>query len=646
MSDLQLIEAALLRAAKRRRLERALRGGWQGLLVGACIWLVALAVYKLAPIPAWVLSAAVGVGVGAILAGAIIGAWRKTSLSETARWVDGKQHLQERLSTALELSKSASSESWRELLVTDAASHVKEIDPRQLIRFRLPKTSRWALLVMALAAGLGFVPEYRSKAYVQKQTDQKVIQEAGKQLLELTKQNLQNRKPTLEKTEKAMDAVSDLATNLAAKSLTRSEALKDLAKVTDQLKENLRDLAKDPALKKMEDAARNSGGETSPQQSELQKDIEAQKEKLGNSTATSSDMAKMEKKLQDIQQTAKAASDQNGNLTQADKEKISQSLAALSKMAQEQGLQTPNLDEAIKALQASQTGTFMKNMEAAMSDLEKTRDMAKALEQMQGQMEKMGKDLAEQLKNGQPEAAQSTLKKMMDQLKSAQLSPEQMKKMMDEVTKAIDPAGKYGKVSDHLKQAAKQMEQGNKPGASDSLAAASKELDDLMKQMGDAKSLLAELKALDKASMCVGSCKSWGSCDKPGMGTKPGSKPGRGVGTWADEDAGWGYDGKNTGRWDNTGLDRPDQKSKGLTDRGPGELSDALTPDKVKGKFQPGGQMPSIPLKGVSIKGASTVAYEEAAAAAQSDAQSALNHEKVPRAYQGAVKEYFDDVKK
>ena len=56
--------------------------------------------------------------------------------------------------------------------------------------------------------------------------------------------------------------------------------------------------------------------------------------------------------------------------------------------------------------------------------------------------------------------------------------------------------------------------------------------------------------------------------------------------------------------------------------------------------------MPSIPLKGVSIKGASTVAYEEAAAAAQSDAQSALNHEKVPRAYQGAVKDYFDDLKK
>ena len=56
--------------------------------------------------------------------------------------------------------------------------------------------------------------------------------------------------------------------------------------------------------------------------------------------------------------------------------------------------------------------------------------------------------------------------------------------------------------------------------------------------------------------------------------------------------------------------------------------------------------MPSITLKGVSIKGQSKVAYEEAAVAAQADAQSALSQEKVPRAYQGAVRDYFDDMKK
>jgi hypothetical protein len=84
---------------------------------------------------------------------------------------------------------------------------------------------------------------------------------------------------------------------------------------------------------------------------------------------------------------------------------------------------------------------------------------------------------------------------------------------------------------------------------------------------------------------------------------------------------------------------------RGESDRGEGELSDALVPTKVKGKISPGGSMPSITLKGVSIKGQSTVAYTEAVTKAQSEAQSALSQEQVPRAYQGAVKDYFDDLK-
>ena len=53
--------------------------------------------------------------------------------------------------------------------------------------------------------------------------------------------------------------------------------------------------------------------------------------------------------------------------------------------------------------------------------------------------------------------------------------------------------------------------------------------------------------------------------------------------------------------------------------------------------------MPSITLRGVSIKGDSKVQYTEAVAAAQSDAQAALNQEQVPKAYRNSVRDYFDD---
>jgi hypothetical protein len=120
-------------------------------------------------------------------------------------------------------------------------------------------------------------------------------------------------------------------------------------------------------------------------------------------------------------------------------------------------------------------------------------------------------------------------------------------------------------------------------------------------------------------------------------------KGGYGVGTWADND--WDSPEEITDLWDNSGLGDRDADARGHTDRDRAR-PDNLTPTKVKGQISPGGQMPSITLKGVHVKGESRVQYEEAVTAAQSEAQSALSQEKVPRAYQNSVKEYFDDLKK
>ena len=56
--------------------------------------------------------------------------------------------------------------------------------------------------------------------------------------------------------------------------------------------------------------------------------------------------------------------------------------------------------------------------------------------------------------------------------------------------------------------------------------------------------------------------------------------------------------------------------------------------------------MPSLPLKGVSIRGTSQAQYVQSAAAAQSDAQAALSQDRVPRAYAGPVRDYFTDMDK
>jgi hypothetical protein len=374
----------------------------------------------------------------------------------------------------------------------------------------------------------------------------------------------------------------------------------------------------------------------------LQKQIDSLQKQMGTPTGNPDALDKFQKQLAQLQQAARGLADKN-SAGDAERQKLSQALSELSKQMQAMGLQLPQLDDAINALAANQTDLFLKDLQEATTDLEKMKEMAKSLQQMQQQMEKLGKDLAEQLKNGQPEIAQQTLQKMITQLNSANLTPEQLKKILEDVSKAVDPAGNYGKVAEHLKEATGKMKGDDKSGAAQSLAAAAKELEDLMQQLGDAQELAATLDALNQASMCIGSGKCWGMCKGPPKAGH-GGKPGRGVGTWAEENAEW--DGESTAGWDNSGLERPDMAGRGQTDRGDGQLSDALKPTKVKGQFAQGGPMPSITLKGVSIKGQSKVDYEEAAAAAQSDAQSALSQEKVPRAYQGAVKDYFDDLKK
>jgi len=644
MSEIQVIQAALEKAAKRRRLAQALRGLWYGLLVGGVIALLVSAIYHVQAIPfQWVIIAAL-IPLPLMLIGSIITGWRRPGLNEVARWVDSKRNLKERVSTALEVASDESGGRWRDLVVRDAATHIKELNVKQIMPLRLPKTAIWSLLVLVLVFGLGFVPEYRSKEFLRQKADQQNIKDVGKQLADLTRRELQKRPPALEPTEKALQKVSELGDQLQKQNLTRSEALRDLANAADKLKQQINEMGKDPDLKRMQQAARASTGKDSQTAAGMQKQMESLQKQLGSPTGNPDALDKLQKELQKLQEAAKGMADKNSPGSAEDKQKLSESLSALSREAQQMGMQMPQLDEAISALAANQTDLMLKDLQEATLDLEKMRDMAKSLQQMQQQMDKLGKDLAEQLKNGQPEAAQSTLNKMVDQLKAAKLSDEQLQKIMQDVSKAVDPAGNYGKVAEKLKQAGSQMKGGDKPGASQSLADAAKELEKLMQQMGDAQQMMAEMDKLNQASMCIGSGQGWKMCNKPGLGK--GGRPGGGVGTWADEDNGWMYDGQWSDHWDNTGANRPDQDGRGHTDRGDGELSDALQPTKVKGQFSPGGQMPSITLKGVSIKGTSKVAYQEAAAAAQIDAQSALSQDKVPRAYQGAVRDYFDDIKK
>jgi len=655
MDELQVIRAAVQRTARRRRWQQAWKSLAKGVFIGAAVWLVALAAYKVFPITAnWLTGGAVMAAICA-LAGLLTGLVGKVSATETARWIDQQQRLQERLSTALEVSAAPGTGEWPQLVLSDAASHASKVDPRRLLPFGFPVLGRWALLLLALSAGLGFVPEYRSQQFRQREQDTVKIRQTGKQLAELTRQRLSERKPALEPTQKAMETVAEMGDKLAKASLTRSEALRDLASVTEKLAQQNKTLADASALKRMERAARQSGGTPDASPNDLQKRIDELQKQLGQAGANAEKLAKLEKELQKLQQQAAGLAGKDPNAQAAAREQLAKQLGDLAQQAKDMGVPLDSLAEAVEALKNNQTDLMVRDLAAATHDLEKLKEMAKAMQQLQQQAARLGKDLGEQLQYGQAKAAQSSLEKMIRELQSGNLTPEQLEKILKEVSKAVEPGSQFGEVGEYLKKAAQQMQQGQKPAAAQSLAQASKELEKLLQQMADAEAMEGMMDALERAQWALANGKEWGQCKacsglgcslcknrRPGFGH--GGRPGAGVGTWADE-TGWTYWNQEGESVDNSQVQRPDMDPRGLTDR-PDDLNPNLVQTKVRGQMSPGGSMPSITLTGVSIKGQSTVAFEEAASSAQTEAESALNQDQVPRAYRDAVRNYFDDLKR
>ena len=647
MSELQIIESAVDRAGRRRRWHQTWRGFWWGLFAGAVVWLVVLAVYKLFPIPLESLTIGAGLAAVAALAGVIAGWIQAPSRMETARWLDGKSELKERLSTALEISDDKKNDNWSRLVVTDAATHARDVDPGKLLPFHLPKASRWALVALAVGAGLGFVPERRSDEYLQLQREVENIKDTGRQLEQIAKRELQKRKPALPQTEKAMQEVAEIGETLQKKKLTRNQALTELSKVEDKLKDQTEELSKKAGIRKLQRAARQSGGEMAPSAESIQKQIDAMKKQMeGKDFEGKMDaLEKLEKALKKLKDAAAAMGQEGSQSESKASQEMTEAMDELMQQAKDLGLDTSSLDDAVEAMNQGEIDKFLKNMDVALIDLEKLQQLARKMSELKKQLADIGKDLPERLDKGQGIPAIARMQKMARQLKSERTTEEELKKVVEEIRRSVDPAMEYGKVADYIQEAAQLAEKGDRQNAAKALEAAAKEMEGLLKQCSDCEGLAAALQAMQIASMCIGNCQGWGQCssDAPPKAGNGGS-PGKGVGTWSDASQMMQppdvYEA-----WDNSGIVRPDMEGKGISDRGEGELADGFLPTKVKGRMGPGNQMPSITLKGVSIKGTSSVQYEEAVAAAQSDAQSALSQERVPRAYQGAVRDYFDDLK-
>lgn len=646
MTAFDKLLAFVEQVGRRRRAQRAWRAFWWGLVAGGCIWLVVLMCYKLLPLPMSVLGIGAILAVGTPLVAGLISLWKRETMAQTALWLDRNQHLEERVSTAIEVGGNPKYGRWSELLVEDAQRCLAGVDLRRILPWTLPRSSLWALLVLSIGAGLGFVPEYRTAAFVEKQRDAENIRGTGRALADTVRRELEKRPPALEATRRAAESAADLGEQLARKPMTKPEALRELAKLTEKVQQQARELAQNPALRALEKSAHTARQDQTDQADHSEQSEQRADSAEGGVKASSADLEKLK---QDLEQALKSAEElrKQGSAGDASaQQNLADTLSSLDRHAKELGINLASLAEAVEALKSGAIDQALRDLEVAERDLEKLAEAARALERMQAAAERVGKDLPEQLENGQAAAARKTLQQMVNVLKAGNVDPKQLESIMDEVSRAIRPAMQYGKVADHLKQAVQRMQARDNPAAAQSLADAANELQKLMDQLADAQSLEGTLSALRRAQAAIGTGKCWSqSYSQYGQsGFKPGGRPGRGVGTWADEE-GWIEPPAVAEAWDNSGVERPDMAPRGITDRGEGELSEGMIPTRVRGKLSPGGPMPSVTLKGLSLKGSSKVAVQEAIRAAQTEAQAAISHDQVPKAYQAPVRDYFGDLK-
>ena len=618
--------------ARRLRLRRGWQTGWVGALWGLGGLVLLVGTSKLLPLPRAIVSwGAMLPGITTSL-GFLWGWSRHVDPIHAARWLDARLGLQERIATALEIPPGNLDEGWQPLVLGDAATRCETLEPHRLIPLRIPRIARWTAVPVLILGALVFIPEHRSTNQLQAQTDAQAVRSAGRDLSEIARKSLSEPRKLSEPIRQELGRLEALGERLQQASLTRQEALREVSRASEKLREQGLDLARNPMLQRLEKAARTGGNGTGNPRPDRQ-------DSKGNPDANAAES--LQKQLGSLQKAAQeAVAGMKSESSRDPQERLASALEQLRRTAQEEGIDLPGLGKAIDDLKNLRVDQFLKDLETASRDLEQLAGLAQRQEGAQS--ESTGRDLAQQLDRGQIDAAIESLERLSRSLQEARPDRSGDPSWSKELQSAIPSAEGYGDVSRHLQRALDQSRGRNLAEADKSLSEARRELEALKSDLQNLKALRSGMAGLGKARQ--GLSGTGAPSGGKGSGGRGNGKGRGGVGDWAEDDP-WRLPDEIAESWDNSGTSRADKTGRGRTDRDT-TLPDALNPTRPQGQFQPGKSMPSIAVKGLNLRGESRIGYSEAVEAAQSEAQSALSQEAIPKAYRNAVRDYFDDLKR
>lgn len=459
------LEQQLKRFGRRIRVLRGWRGAWAGLLVGAslAVLLVALDYYLvLTFLPIW---GAILAGIAAVL-GAIIGFVLPISDLSVAQSLDRRAGLEDRATTAFH--KKGSGEFFEEDLERDAEGALETVQAKSVFPFRFGMHQMGACLALALLVTAIYVSENDLLLTANQKAAKGELKEAAAQV-ERVARNLEISDGTPDRAaEKKLAAeLRKFGRELERGKLDREEAMQkaeklaqDAKKLSEQRLEKAGEKMEQIQSKAMQEKFQEAGGDLGKladlkldsMEMEMMRDLmqqsgadqmpsdqidEQMMKALGADNSTSELMrmteAQKQKLADEIARAQQEAQEQlnDGNLSAEEREQLEQQMQAMENLAQKLEMS----EDVKKALQELQNMSEFQEMQKLMDQMQQAQQQMQqgepmTEEQMQ-QMQQQMEQLAEMMKDpAAKEAMRQAMKEMMEQMRQGNINLEQMQQMM------------------------------------------------------------------------------------------------------------------------------------------------------------------------------------------------------------------------
>ncbi len=631
------ISDALAQITSRLRLVRWVRHAARGALAGTALALIAVVLAHFDLLPDWLpLEAAIPVPILLGIAGGTVTTFlRPISRMDAARLAESRLGLKERLSSALEFEKTPDARdpeaaALRRLQMADAATHARSLNSREAVPLRLPwelKAFAAGLVLIALALIVPNLPVFVPPSL---KLERQIVQKTGTKL-EKTATLIQKQADAqhLPGTRRTAAEIQKLAKRLEAGRMDKKQAIVQMAKLTQQMRQELQKTAQansgsGPGGKSMADAGRQlaqalAGGQNAAGSNGKQAGTG---QKNGGSGAKNGPKSGPNA----------GAGGKNGSGEKPSGFNVPPSGKSGTTPAGQSQAQTPSSPEIQKAAQAMQQND--------------SQGLSQQLRQAAGKIE------------------------------SGQMSPSEQKQTAADVQKLADALKNtpMPETQQHAQAAADALKRGDKQAAASELRKAAASAEKESQQQADQQGQQDAAQGVEDAQSQMAGANSPGDVsDSP---SQPGDGQGKGKGSGKGQGSGQGQPGDGLG----SGSGLPSANGKHGTGKGNGgsggggkaggtpsdsgngssplkhlgKAAPALNPKGVKlyfGKPLNAGPSKTGPAKKVGANPnaspgttASQVPYYNYVGPAQKSAESAMDKEDIPPAYRSDVRKYFNSL--